>query len=914
MIFISYRRSDAASFAGRLRDELIKRFDVFLDTHEIEVGESFGDVIDRQLRAASVVLVVIGPNWLSAKDVSHRRRIDDEYDWVHQEVRRSLAAGNKRVIPLLAGDHVLPAADALPESLRGLVTRQAHRIRHESWDADLTALVNELTSLVPARERGASPLSPESIAEFRLVMEETIRKTVGAKYIKSLYVSRDAVESQLNGHVTRTTRNRLRERLRTDVKRLSIEVDRKELERPFDPDEAVVQAFRVRGRELVGVVADYLAAVAERPLTQYDHQFLGGRVQAQVRLLDEQIGELKAFVQMREAQRTGRRRSYPTGTGQGRTGKEKLPERLAKLTALIKRHVDSLQEDAKPIFMLVDKAGRGKTNLLCDFASRCASSRPAIFVAARALRAHHRSLDEAIQLAIDKVAKGASLAELARQVGADQQIVVIIDGINESPDPATFAAQFAALLAASQYDNIRFVVTCREEYWPFFARQISPDVSILRMNSLGKFGHAEFDLAITKYFRHFKIGVELAGEARAALHDPLLLRFFCEAYKGKRRGGNVVAEIRRLALFEMYTTRKIAEIAECRPGSGPPNSVAERIEQIAVFMLAERRTSLTRSELVSRLPTGETTTQNSLFRLLVNEDIIIEETRGQFDIQVNFVYEAFMEYVLSRTIRRIDARADFAEAGIDWYRRHREFPNCAGALGFYIAHLFEPDRQAFRQILSMLDGQSQQLTAVAIAIENIEARSIGVEDVTALMRLTTLDGSPTAELQLFLRAALSAISRVEPALLPDMINTLIPYLTHISKFPIEVAVMLDSISAVHPVWRLAAINHRLGLKDLSVELADATALDLLSWSSSIIGRDMPDHLTPLLGSIALRWQRRRGEWHSKVALGSERRPWAFPHAVDLLVKNVDYQPQHTTLDLSKALPLAARLSRQPWLG
>src|SRR5262245_1102775 len=79
-IFICYRREDTAGYAGRLLDALRPRFGhdrVFMDVTGILPGDQYAAAIDRSIRQSKVVLVVIGPDWLTCVDGSGRRRIDD---------------------------------------------------------------------------------------------------------------------------------------------------------------------------------------------------------------------------------------------------------------------------------------------------------------------------------------------------------------------------------------------------------------------------------------------------------------------------------------------------------------------------------------------------------------------------------------------------------------------------------------------------------------------------------------------------------------------------------------------------------------------------------------------------------------------------------------------------------------------
>src|SRR5512134_810647 len=104
-IFISYRRTDSAAYAGRLFDRLRKHFgdaDVFMDLEGIEPGAEFGKVIADKAREAEVLIALIGKDWVTSAHSDGRRRLDDPNDLVVREIETGLAA-NVRVIPVLAG-------------------------------------------------------------------------------------------------------------------------------------------------------------------------------------------------------------------------------------------------------------------------------------------------------------------------------------------------------------------------------------------------------------------------------------------------------------------------------------------------------------------------------------------------------------------------------------------------------------------------------------------------------------------------------------------------------------------------------------------------------------------------------------------------------------------------------------------
>lgn len=171
-LFISYRRDDSRGFAGRLEDDLSERFgdaQVFRD-REIPAGTDFAAYLERHLAEAEVVLVVIGPNWLDARDAAGGRRLDAPQDWVRREIMLALAT-DVAVVPVLVGGAIMPAADELPAPLAPLAGRQGFMLSDHRWPQELDELVEQLARLSPAlaaarharrRERASTPARSSS--------------------------------------------------------------------------------------------------------------------------------------------------------------------------------------------------------------------------------------------------------------------------------------------------------------------------------------------------------------------------------------------------------------------------------------------------------------------------------------------------------------------------------------------------------------------------------------------------------------------------------------------------------------------------------------------------------------------------------------------------------------------------------
>jgi hypothetical protein len=152
-VFISYRRADAAGTAGRIADRLKVQLDadVFID-ESLEPGDAWREELVGRVRAAEVVLVIIGPRF-AARALERSRTLGD--DTVRLEVEEAYAA-NRTVIPVLVEGAQLPSPDELPHGLRPLRGRHVHTVRMGSdWERD----VQELAAFIATRPP-PEPLPP----------------------------------------------------------------------------------------------------------------------------------------------------------------------------------------------------------------------------------------------------------------------------------------------------------------------------------------------------------------------------------------------------------------------------------------------------------------------------------------------------------------------------------------------------------------------------------------------------------------------------------------------------------------------------------------------------------------------------------------------------------------------------------
>jgi hypothetical protein len=178
-IFLSYRREDEPGFALALFGRLEQSFPperLFMDVEGgIAAGQDFVQVLEDQVSACDVMLVLIGSKWLTATDEMGRRRLDNPQDFVRIEVESALRLG-KRVIPVLVHKTEMPRADALPEPLKPLARRNAVGLTQERFKADAQGLIKALErALAEAEAARHQAATKAAAAEERRAAERAAK-------------------------------------------------------------------------------------------------------------------------------------------------------------------------------------------------------------------------------------------------------------------------------------------------------------------------------------------------------------------------------------------------------------------------------------------------------------------------------------------------------------------------------------------------------------------------------------------------------------------------------------------------------------------------------------------------------------------------------------------------------------------
>lgn len=118
----------------------------------------------RAVEDSAALLVIMGRNWLDAKDDHGQRRIDDPGDFVHREIATALRLG-KQTIPVLLGIQRIPPED-LPAELRELAKRQDIKVGFRSAQIDIDRLVAKLRQQIPTLRNAGAAKSEFPVGKF----------------------------------------------------------------------------------------------------------------------------------------------------------------------------------------------------------------------------------------------------------------------------------------------------------------------------------------------------------------------------------------------------------------------------------------------------------------------------------------------------------------------------------------------------------------------------------------------------------------------------------------------------------------------------------------------------------------------------------------------------------------------------
>jgi hypothetical protein len=232
---------------------------------------------------------------------------------------------------------------------------------------------------------------------------------------------------------------------------------------------------------------------------------------------------------------------------------------------------------------IIDRAGSGKTNLVCALASRLQGQRKAaVLVNGDASLVDDHGLERIVCAALgynsgsDRDCR-SQLKEAARLlVENDARCCILLDGISENENVRRMARSLKnLLLCLSEVGRFQVCLTCRSVVWPIIEFGLPKEclypVSSLTgvegtdryayQASVGDFSEAELDLALARYCAKYSLTFSPASAARSQLKHPLLLRLFCESNRNQALGH--IDSVPISSTFEHYLDMKAQAIEPC---------------------------------------------------------------------------------------------------------------------------------------------------------------------------------------------------------------------------------------------------------------------------------------------------------------------------------------------------------------
>ncbi|GEM_PF-2335713 len=270
------------------------------------------------------------------------------------------------------------------------------------------------------------------------------------------------------------------------------------------------------------------------------------------------------------------------------------------------------------------------------------------------------------------------------------------------------------------------MITCRDYYWEFFEGDFWQGATVNDLSAetdgrtlgvtgtdFNRFTLREYEQASALYLNQYKIRGRPVGNAAEQCRHPLLLLFFCEAYREKTVGK--VGDIRLKELFDRYWTRKLRSIADHMISQGKKRfrkvleeEVSDYLLNVAAYMLHNNIRAIPRTDMIRAAHCEESSDDLSIYHRICGESIILEEKEHREEQRkedhVVFVYEEFMEYLMARSLIRDWDREHIDEKGIlssveALAEKYSEFIQILGVMVYLAIMLKEERNLAFWGLL-----------------------------------------------------------------------------------------------------------------------------------------------------------------------------------------------------------------------
>lgn len=326
-----------------------------------------------------------------------------------------------------------------------------------------------------------------------------------------------------------------------------------------------------------------------------------------------------------------------------------------------------LQVAETPALKLLGKAGMGKTHLLCNVAkTRIEEGYPTILLLGENFseRDIWTQIIERFGLNCTTEDFLSALNSLGRSRGV--RSLLMIDALNESPDPRIWARQLPGVLRKlEEYPYIGICVSCRTGY----EELVIPDSIKEKIVETrhGGFRDVEYD-AVRKFFDEHGIEHSSIPVLKREFQVPLFLKLFCENLE--RRGQSRISHGPEglTQIFEGYINGVNDRLWRRLEYDPSENKVRKAVDALAREMAEQGGGTKhlprgTAKEIIDDFLPGRRYPE-SLYRHILSEGVISEVVPFEEDASesVRFSYDKFSDHILAQQYLDLYVEDDFGEA------------------------------------------------------------------------------------------------------------------------------------------------------------------------------------------------------------------------------------------------------------
>ena len=395
------------------------------------------------------------------------------------------------------------------------------------------------------------------------------------------------------------------------------------------------------------------------------------------------------------------------------------------------------------LLAVIGPAGCGKTHLAAEITSESEQRPSGVYIEAWPLTRRGTIDDLLSRLGHSRASSFRKLLEAVEAAGArsNVRIPVLIDGLNESEDPANWKDEVLRLQTLlTGLKHVIVVVTLR----PSVANTALPsDCRKIELSGFGQFT----DLAVNRYFEYYKISASEHVRSNRMFREPLFLRIFCEATNPDHdewvTSESVPTSL--TAVFEKYRSSIVTRIVE-RPGAKRryQQDILNALDQIALRLWKKNARAISFNKL-RKLISDDVEWTTSLAWQLEDEGILSRNVLRNGK-QISFVlFDAFAGFLIADALTRQKGRNDFVrwlESGV--IARLDASSGEAHPLASDICKALVGilPRRFYLQFWSLVDGS---LRAQAILdVTELEARLIDSTTVAMVGRLVSEESRSVA--------------------------------------------------------------------------------------------------------------------------------------------------------------------------